>query len=44
MYNLWVIVNMMLSIVLGMISDKPLVTAKWLLVVLQLTLMEKGPP
>ena len=43
-YNLWVIVNIILSIVLGIISEKPLVTSKRLIVLLQLSLMEKGPP
>ena len=44
MYNLWVIANMILSIVLGMISDKPLVTAKRLIVILQMSMAEKPPP
>jgi len=43
-YNLWVIVNMILSIVSGIISDKPLVTAKRLIVILQMSMMGKGPP
>jgi len=44
MYNLWVIVNMILSIVLGLITGKPLITAKRLIVLLQMSMVEKPPP
>lgn len=44
MYNLWVIVNMILSLVLGIIVDKPLITAKRLIIFLQMSMMEKGSP
>ena len=40
----WVIANMILSIVLGMIFDKPLITAKRLIILLQMSMMEKQPP
>ncbi|MHC1611478.1 MAG: transposase [Candidatus Methanospirareceae archaeon] len=43
-YNLWVIVNMILSIVSGIIADKPLITAKRLIILLQMSMMLKGPP
>jgi len=43
-YNLWVIVNMILSLVFGKISEKPLITAKRLIIFLQMSLMEKGQP
>ena len=43
-YNIWVITNMILSIVIGMIFDKPLITAKRLIVLLQMSIMEKVPP
>ena len=43
-YNLWVIVNMILSLVLRIIADKPLIIAKRLIIFLQLSLMEKGQP
>ena len=43
-YNIWVIVNMILSIVSGIISDKPLITAKRLIILLQMSIMEKPPP
>ncbi|NMX22193.1 hypothetical protein C5S30_07215 [ANME-1 cluster archaeon GoMg4] len=42
--SVWAIVNMILSLVLGVIADKPLITAKRLIVHLQMMLMEKGPP
>ena len=43
-YNLWVITNMILGIVLGVITDKSLITAKRLIVHLQMSLVEKQPP
>ncbi|MGB2842598.1 MAG: hypothetical protein WBC40_09025 [Halobacteriota archaeon] len=43
-YNIWVVVNMILSIVSGIISDKPLITAKGLIILLQMSMMEKPPP
>jgi len=43
-YNIWVIVNMIVSIVSGIIADKPLITAKRLIVLLQMSMMEKPPP
>lgn len=43
-YNIWVIVNMILSLVLGIIADKPLITAKMLIVILQRSMMVKEPP
>ncbi|MEA1956745.1 MAG: hypothetical protein U9N01_00070 [Euryarchaeota archaeon] len=44
MYNLWVITNMILGIVLGIITDKSLITTKRLIVHLQMSLVEKQPP
>jgi hypothetical protein len=35
---------MILTIVSGVISDKPIITAKRLIVLLQVNMMEKGPP
>ena len=35
---------MILRIVLGIISDKPLITAKMLIIHLQMGLVEKPPP
>lgn len=44
-YNLWVIANMILCLILGrIIMDKPLITAKRLIILLQMSMMEKGPP
>jgi len=43
-YNLWVITNMILGIVLGIITDKSLITTKRLIVHLQMSLVEKQPP
>jgi putative transposase len=43
-YNIWVIVNMILSIVSGIIADTPLLTAKRLIILLQVSLVEKPPP
>jgi len=39
-----VITNMILNIISGIISDKPLITAKRFIVLLQMMLMEKGAP
>jgi hypothetical protein len=35
---------MILSLALGIIMDKPLITAKRLIILLLLSMMEKGPP
>jgi hypothetical protein len=35
---------MILSIVSGIISDKPLITAKRLIILLQMSIIEKPPP
>jgi hypothetical protein len=35
---------MILNIVLGIIADKPLITAKRLIILLQVSMREKGPP
>ena len=36
--------NMILSLVLGIIADKPLLTAKRLIIILQMSIMDKPPP
>jgi putative transposase len=43
-YNIWVIVNMILSMVLEILSGKPIITAKMIIILLQMSIMDKPPP
>jgi len=43
-YNLWVIANVILSVMLAVVSEKTIITAKMFIIAMQTSLAEKLPP